>query len=538
MSETPDIVDGQAFRTRLTTLLNGGHLRQAAQMFADMPLSLPRDPELIGWEAFVELRLGHHDRAVALARDALSLAPDQSVALLVLGAGLRRQGAQAEATEALLRAHRAVPENVEAACMLLEAAVEALAFDSAAAIYEEVAARSTDPAVRGSWAKLAFAKQRTERLPPGFGAATVASVKDWLAEQGSSPVFQGERERFRIEGPPIFGEPDLPREAMVAEGYEPYACTVPDATILSASSIIYAPDGTALNDTLADPRYGRFLALPHDKTVVARDDHRLLFDLNGHSLMELDRAVMLSGWASIHFGHWVPEYLCRLAYLERHPQFAEAPIVVDASMPVQHLEYLRQLVSNPIVTLPARHALRCRELLVGSPSTFFPVHLTPGALVPPEHQGGLPLGGFRFLQRKIREALPSTGQGGRKLYLSRRNCTWRRLLNDDEVGHMLAELGFEVLYPEDMSFEEQVRMYQSAAVVVAPNGSSLLNAIFAPTDVKLIVLSQRGLFNWGTFYGLMRDLGYDLAFLCGEGQPDKHSNYTIPLPRLLEALNA
>lgn len=538
MDESHDIVDLQAFRAHLGELLNGAQFHQAAQLFAAMRHGLPRDAELIGWEAWVELRLNHHDRAVELARDALSLAPDQSVSLLVLGAGLRGLGAQAEATEALLRAHRAVPGNVEGACMLLESAVEALDFDSAAAVYQEVAARSVAPAISACWARLAFAKERFEQLPPGFGASTIASVKDWLAERGSSPVFEGERECFHFEPPPVFGEPVLPGQALIAEGYEPYACTVPDATILSGSSVIYAPDGTALNDTLADPRYGRFLTFQHDKTIVARDGHRLLFDLNGHSLMELDRAVMLSGWASIHFGHWVPEYLCRLTYLEHHPQFAETPIVVDAGMPVQHLQYLRLLVSNPIVELPPRHALRCRELLVGSPSAFFAVHLTPDARVPPEHGGGLPLGGFRFLQRKVQEVLPPPGQGGRKLYLSRRNCSWRLLLNDEAVGQMLSALGFEILYPEDMSFEEQVRMYQSAAVVVAPNGSSLVNAIFAPTDLKLIVLSQRELFNWGTYYGLMRDLGYDLTFVCGDGQADKHSNYSIPLPHLLDALNA
>ncbi len=82
-------------------------------------------------------------------------------------------------------------------------------------------------------------------------------------------------------------------------------------------------------------------------------------------------------------------------------------------------------------------------------------------------------------------------------------------------------------------------MFQSAGVVVAPNGSSLMNAIYASTDLKLIVLSQRGLFNWGTFNGCMRELGYNLTFLCGDAETDeKHGDYLIPLDRLLEALNA
>jgi capsular polysaccharide biosynthesis protein len=112
-------------------------------------------------------------------------------------------------------------------------------------------------------------------------------------------------------------------------------------------------------------------------------------------------------------------------------------------------------------------------------------------------------------------------------------------VNEDEISEALAARGFEILFPEDMSFEEQVRMYQAAKVVVAPNGSSLLNAIFAPKDLTLIILSQRGLFNQGTYYGLMRELGYDLTFLCGDEETDqKHANYSVPLPRLIAGLEA
>ena len=81
---------------------------------------------------------------------------------------------------------------------------------------------------------------------------------------------------------------------------------------------------------------------------------------------------MLSGWSSEHFGHWVPEYLCRLIYMVDHPRFAELPIIVDAGMPPQHLEYLRLVAPNPLVEIPLGGSLRCGELIVASPSTFFP----------------------------------------------------------------------------------------------------------------------------------------------------------------------
>jgi len=188
--------------------------------------------------------------------------------------------------------------------------------------------------------------------------------------------------------------------------------------------------------------------------------------------------------------------------------------------------------------LPDR-GFRCGELIVSPPPTFSPVHLAAGHEVPPENQGGLPTENLRILRERVLERLPPAGPRDRKLYLSRRNRGWRLLANDEEISAALAAEGFEILLPEELSFEEQVRMYQSATVVVAPNGSSLLNAIFAPKDLQLIVLSQRGLFNWATFYGPMRELGHEMTFLCGDEETQwKHGDYRIPLPRLMEALGS
>ena len=143
------------------------------------------------------------------------------------------------------------------------------------------------------------------------------------------------------------------------------------------------------------------------------------------------------------------------------------------------------------------------------------------------------------MQRQIAQRLPPPAGHDRKLYLSRKSRTWRRLVNEDEICATLAARGFEILLPEEMSVEEQVRMYQGAKLVVAPNGSAVLNAVFAPKDLKLILLQQRAFFNWGTYYGLMQELGYDVTFFCGDEETEqKHSDYSIPVPRLLEAIEA
>ena len=45
-----------------------------------------------------------------------------------------------------------------------------------------------------------------------------------------------------------------------------------------------------------------------------------------------------------------------------------------------------------------------------------------------------------------------------------RNSSWRRLSNEAEISTALAARGFEEVCLEDMSYPDQVRLFQSAGV--------------------------------------------------------------------------
>lgn len=528
-----------AAREAIADLVNQNRLLDSQQLCATARHAFPADPWLATMQSYILLRMGESERAGAVAAEAIGLGSEDPLAVLVLGVSHRNRGRHAEAAEALLTASRQFPDRTDAAIMLIEETVAAHGIEAGRAAYEEACGRLPDHAVTTCWARILFDAELHDEMPFGVVSAPYMSVPTWVSRTGSTLDFAGEQEVIRVEDPLIFGEPPSTTPAVDVRGYGIYASILRDATIFAKSSIVLTADGVALNDTLADERFGRFVHIPHETMVICRDEERLLLDVGRYQVTELDAGVMLSGGASEHFGHWVPEYLCKLAYLEQHPRFPDLPIIVDADMPPQHVEFLGLLVPNPIVEIPAGTALRCRELLVASPSTFFPVHLTANHEVPRENQGGMPTRCFRFIQSRILERVNPPPTRDRKLYLSRKSSTWRLLTNEDEITAALAARGFEIIYPGDVSFIEQVQMFQSASVVVAPNGSSLLNAIYSPSDLKLIVLSQRGLFNWGTFNGCMTELGYKMIFVCGDGDPQqKHANYAIAIPDLLAALES
>lgn len=535
----PRQAEAEAQRAAVRQLLARGRLREALAGSERARAEFPQDAGFATMAAYLLSRLGQPARALQAANEALQLRPQDATALFVAGASHRALGDHREAARALLAAWRQAPGNPEIAGMLLEEAVATVGLDAARPIYAEVSAKLSDRSVATCWARLLFAAGREGELPQGYQAARLHSVADWAAAAGVPMDWTGEREAIPCEDPPANGPPPPGSTRRFIPGYAPYVCTLRGATVFTKCNTLLAPDGAALNDMAADPDYGRYIDFFSDRVVAARRDGRLLLDTGQYAPGELDAGILLAGSVSEHYGHWVPEYLCKLHYLENHPRFAKLPIIVDAEMPPQHFEALARLVSNQLVRLPPGGALKVQELVVAGPATFFPVHLTPDQKVPPEKQGGFSLGAVQYIRRRVLDGATPPAAGGRKLYLSRSKRGGRRPLNEDQLADALTARGFETVFTEDMSFGDQVDLFRSAAVIVAPNGSAVLNAFFAPTDVKLFILMQKGLFNWGTYYGLMRELGYEVTFVCSDDDTGrKHSSYTVPLDRLLPALDA
>ncbi|WP_372398646.1 glycosyltransferase family 61 protein [Azospirillum sp. HJ39] len=485
------------------------------------------------------------ENAVEILSHAVKLEKRSHSAYFFLGLSLQGLGRPADATAAFLAALK-LRFDASTASRLLEAVVAVQGVDFGRSVYAELmnlAAQSgvSPDEIKRTWATLlleAGCLDDAQARELGFRCGPLLPVMDWAERNGVAPDFTDACEDIPVEDPRMIGGLPVPLFKGTVRGYRPYVCTVPDATVMAKSDMVLTADGAILNDVATDARFGHLVAFFHDKAVVKRSGDRILIDRQRYEIGEIDAAILLSGGAAHHFGHWVPEFLCRLAVLVEHPAFAALPIVVDAEMPESQFEYLRLLVDNEILRLPPDRGLRCRRLVIAPPPSFFPVFWFADNEIPTHEQGPFSPRCFRFLRDRILARLPPAGVRNRRLYLSRGKRQWRYLQNDAEIADHLRALGFEVVHPEEHSFADQVRLFQEAEAIVSPSGSVLLNLIFADPSVKLLVLNQAHLFSVNGFYGPMRALGYEPHFLCGtDGDPvDKHAAFTIPLERLREGL--
>jgi Glycosyltransferase 61 len=95
---------------------------------------------------------------------------------------------------------------------------------------------------------------------------------------------------------------------------------------------------------------------------------------------------------------------------------------------------------------------------------------------------------IRAVRRRLGLEGAETRRGFRRLFISRRDATKRRVANEDALVTALKALRFEVVVPGTLTFTEQVATFASADVIVGPHGAGLANALFMPRGSTMLEL--------------------------------------------------
>lgn len=365
----------------------------------------------------------------------------------------------------------------------------------------------------------------------------IRSVADFAANGHADLHAQGAPATIRIVTPATDGS-DRSTEVAV-QANQPYVARIPNAQIRSGSSLISIGEDVVLSDLMADPDYGCYVSQQYDRTVIAQRSDALLMH-PASAPLHLPQGIFLAGLASNQFGHWFAEFLPKLRHFQAMPACSTLPIIVDEGMPASHYDFLKALADNPIHVLPQGATLQVDHLWVAPTTTFFPVELATNHPIPPERQAAWTTEAFRFIKTGVERSLGVADGPRSRIFLSRKNSVWRRLVNEAELISALEPLGFVPVYMEEHSFTEQVRLFQQAEFIVAPNGSALNSLVFSQPDTKTLIIGQKNVFNWGGWLGPMLDLGFKPRFLSGEPTGDhnhKHSDYAVSASQVRQVVS-
>ena len=98
-------------------------------------------------------------------------------------------------------------------------------------------------------------------------------------------------------------------------------------------------------------------------------------------------------------------------------------------------------------------------------------------------------GVFKAMRAKLCLDEALTTNASRKIFLSRKNTRWRRLVNEDEMYEMLQPFGFEIIDVSTLSIKQQFELGQQTSCLITPLGANSNFFLNLPSGANVIELA-------------------------------------------------
>ena len=300
---------------------------------------------------------------------------------------------------------------------------------------------------------------------------------------------------------------------------------------------------TALSDAyMMDKDQGRY-KIDGGSLVKCRNGKYILAVYRESNLV-IDKAISMLGWCADNYYHFTFEIISRLVFADQFEEYRTWPILIDQC--VLEIVQLRDLLDSmniyrhPIISVKARERVEIKNLLYVSYNMWMPHNFRENVKQYPSDylfSTTVVLNIRNYVYRRLQ---PQCGGIGTKIFLSRRKCKNQRLLNAEEVERCFKENGFGIVYPEELSFEEEVRVFQRAEVIVGPTGAALTNVVYCKEGTLIAViapLSHKSYFFSNIAYMVGAKfmlLGADMVF---KGMAESMDTFCLDMDKCRRFLN-
>lgn len=185
-----------------------------------------------------------------------------------------------------------------------------------------------------------------------------------------------------------------------------------------------------------------------------------------------EEEVVFVGLAFNHFGHFLIETLNRLWWVIENKRFdLKLVFVVDKISEIPYLELLELMGINKENIILLQKPTRFKKVIVPDQSLYFFSKYNRE---------------FNIPYNKILENItPSTD---RKIYLSRTQFKKKDCINEEYFESFYKEMGFRIVYPEQLSLKEQISLISGADEIVSTTGTISHMAIFTKPGTKIVSL--------------------------------------------------
>jgi capsular polysaccharide biosynthesis protein len=349
-------------------------------------------------------------------------------------------------------------------------------------------------------ARIAFKKKEYDRISvfstkavnakgESIGVYRILSVKEWCENNGLKYHLLLENQKLEIPKLILASEDDDSGEQYygTVEIPEVYVAEVFNVKIIAGHQpIILDNSHTAFDDAL---HLSEARCLWENEVVLGLENKMLLL-CSPKEHEYIDEGIALYGAASNNYFHWLIEHLGRFWGIEQlSPAYDDLPLLVDEGLHDNFIKMLSMVAPDrKIIYLKREATYSVGKLVVPSKLSLMPMNLKMGESISWDDGVFSPVL-ISYLREKfgVEERVKANKNNRKALYISRKNISGRKLLNEEEIETFLVNCGFEVIEPQYMSFAEQLEVFSQAKIIVAPTGAAVTNLIFAPSNITVVI---------------------------------------------------
>ncbi len=210
-------------------------------------------------------------------------------------------------------------------------------------------------------------------------------------------------------------------------------------------------------------------------------------------------------WSRNNYYHWIIDSVCRLYLTKKHLEF-EYTLLISENSPSYILESLKKFNIKNIEFIPPNCYFQIKDLYV----------MNYAAWSGQQH----PIILMQLKNYLVSDSELDKINISKKIYVSRANQKSRRVDNEKQVVAIVKKYGFEVVFFENMSFENQVSLMRDVRCLVTSHGANLTNILFMPKDAKVLELIRDNKPNF-CYWSLASSIGLKYYYqLCSTHNKD------------------
>lgn len=206
----------------------------------------------------------------------------------------------------------------------------------------------------------------------------------------------------------------------------------------------------------------------------------------------IDKAINCVGLACKNYYHFTVEIISRLAFADEFDEYRELPVLVDeAALRIPQMKDLFDRVNvYHHMIIPVGHCsqVHVKELVYVSRNLWMPPNFRSDIVTTAEDYLISRSVVDNIRNRILPDRAGTEGSAYKRIYLSRRNCSVQRLINADEIEKIFSDQGYQIVFTEELTFDEEVAVFYGADVIVGATGAAFTNMIYCHEGAKLGII--------------------------------------------------